>query len=70
MLHRLRLPAFDLCKVLDPFVLQLPTLPRCVQALLGMLMLAAGTAALWQHMSLKSASLHRRWKKSDGVAAT
>ncbi|KAL4451741.1 hypothetical protein ABPG75_007403 [Micractinium tetrahymenae] len=28
VLHRLRLPAFDLCKVLEPFVLQLPTLPR------------------------------------------
>lgn len=30
VLHRLQLPAFDLCKVLEPFVLQLPTLPRCV----------------------------------------
>lgn len=28
VLERLHLPAFDLCKVLEPFVLQLPTLPR------------------------------------------
>ena len=30
MLERLQLPAFDLCKVLEAFVQQLPTLHRCV----------------------------------------
>lgn len=28
VLERLRLPAFELCKVLEPFVQQVPTLPR------------------------------------------
>jgi len=28
VLERLQLQAFDLCKVLDPFVQQLPGLPR------------------------------------------
>jgi hypothetical protein len=29
VLERLRLPAFDLCKAVEPFVLQLPGVPRC-----------------------------------------
>lgn len=29
VLERLRLPAFDLCKVLESWVRQLPSLPRC-----------------------------------------
>lgn len=29
VLERLALPAFDLCKVIEPFVQQLPSLPRC-----------------------------------------
>ena len=31
VLERLRLPAFELCKVLEPFVQQVPSLPRRVR---------------------------------------